>query len=811
MSTQAFYTFLDSVKLPNIILIPSIDHSMSTLVRKARSDDSSPDLPSWALLPPQRAPRTVAIRARRTFKPSTSLPETVSDIVGYPRINQYKFTPLESPDHIRLLVLHPAKYEEDRIECQLITTSLACDAPRYIYEALSYTWGTESPRHKIYIRADSPSPSSYSLRDEARHIIHKIYYIRTNLFEALKVFRRLDQPLVMWIDALYIDQDSQKEKTRQVLKMADIYNRAKNVCIWLGNGNDQTHLGMEFIPRVLDLDQFDRLVNDVSAAEEWYALAKLMTRQWFTRRWVVQELALARQATLHCGRGCVNWSDFADAVALLVLKLDIVKALLAKAGHLHQKSYDIGDIKGLGANVLVNATSNLFRKADDGTILERLSGIETLVSSLLTFEATDPKDTIYALLAIAQDTSMMSDMEDTSEPVELPDLNSKPGAGSPALSFRSTDEIPRFKADYRKPYVEVCKDYTEFCIQSSGSLDVICRHWAPIPKRIETTTVQALRIERNQSPACHEELPSWIPLLKEATFGNPQDALNGRVNGDSLVSRPGRRTYNASRGKRADAHFGHALPSDLDEGRLCKSSLDDETRSNTNADTHCIAQGNTDQNLEAISHDGSGKAGYVARMVRHSELSMYVEGIRIDTVAELTPRMASGMIFKECLEMGGWAEDPADDDRESTVPDRLWRTMVANRGPDGINPPSWYQRASEHAIAARTRTGDIEVKTLIGPNKASVMVEFLKRVQSVVWNRKFLKSRTRELLGLASWRGEKNDMICILMGCSVPVLLRKRETGNNTYFELIGECYVHGIMDGQAMKWKLKKTWFELR
>ena len=41
-----------------------------------------------------------------------------------------------------------------------------------------------------------------------------------------------------------------------------------------------------------------------------------MTKPWFSRRWVIQEIALAKRATIHCGTHQIPWSDFAEAVAL---------------------------------------------------------------------------------------------------------------------------------------------------------------------------------------------------------------------------------------------------------------------------------------------------------------------------------------------------------------------------------------------------------------------------------------------------------------------------------------------------------------
>ena len=39
--------------------------------------------------------------------------------------------------------------------------------------------------------------------------------------------------------------------------------------------------------------------------------------------------------------------------------------------------------------------------------------------------------------------------------------------------------------------------------------------------------------------------------------------------------------------------------------------------------------------------------------------------------------------------------------------------------------------------------------------------------------------------------------MCILYGCSVPVLLRQQS--DEMGYAVVGECYVHGMMDGEAI------------
>jgi hypothetical protein len=43
----------------------------------------------------------------------------------------------------------------------------------------------------------------------------------------------------------------------------------------------------------------------------------------------------------------------------------------------------------------------------------------------------------------------------------------------------------------------------------------------------------------------------------------------------------------------------------------------------------------------------------------------------------------------------------------------------------------------------------------------------------------------------------EGDMVCIVGGAQVPLILREENKG---ILKFIGECYVHGIMDGEAVK-----------
>ncbi|PYH35828.1 HET domain-containing protein [Aspergillus neoniger CBS 115656] len=51
-------------------------------------------------------------------------------------------------------------------------------------------------------------------------------------------------------------------------------------------------------------------------------------------------------------------------------------------------------------------------------------------------------------------------------------------------------------------------------------------------------------------------------------------------------------------------------------------------------------------------------------------------------------------------------------------------------------------------------------------------------------------------IGLVPQKTQEGDFVCVLFGCSVPVILRKQ----GSHYIFIGESYVHGIMDGEAIQ-----------
>jgi hypothetical protein len=348
-------------------------------------------------LPPRHPSRTGHRNLRqKPYSPNSdgrcrSFAETARD---FARKNEYEYTFLRVGEQIRILHLNAGQGDET-LRCTLVPATL-----HTTYEALSYYWGIDEPINEIKIQ-NYDSRQHLSMLNIQEHK----FYIRSNLFQALRALREPDRAVHLWMDAICINQDDDDEKRQQVAMMEYIYSKATSVVIWLGEPTKQcpSNVAFDFVRKVCDLRSFDTLLAE-KYLDDWEALAKLMRNVWFSRRWVVQELALAREAFLRSGKHMVHWDDFADAIAFYVLRFERIKKMRRTVTLDPDDPDPLREVGKLSPNVLVDATSNLFRKDERGDVVEHRMTLEALISTLTAYEASDPRDTVYAVLSLAKDT-----------------------------------------------------------------------------------------------------------------------------------------------------------------------------------------------------------------------------------------------------------------------------------------------------------------------------------------------------------------------------------------------------------------------
>lgn len=700
---------------------------LSVITRIAPNKSPEDNRPKPQFKVPKRAAPIPIERFRHRFRSDPTSPISLSStrekILHAARLAQlklYKYSPI-GEDQIRLLRIAPGDVGDEI--CVTLQTVDVKDLKDILeYEALSYHWGEGEAEHPVWVK-DQFTGSIQHFDDVVRLKMQRLY-IKPNLYKALKSLRQKEHEVMLWVDAVCINQSDEQEKKAQVLKMANIYSMAERVCIWLGSGDGRSDNAMEFIRQIVDLRGIDDLIADPQYASQWADLVDLLRSSWFSRRWVIQELALANEATVHCGKQEVHWDDFKDAIGIFHRHFNTVREGLTDPKDFALNA--IGELEPLGAKLLVDVSSNIFRRDTNGSILESTKELEYLVSTLSTFDTSDPRDTIHSLRNIAKE---------------------KPDSGNPPP-----------KPDYSKNLLEVYTDFIDWVVKTSGSIDIICRHWA-IPERD--------KVPKGVNYPRLVELPSWIQVISESPYGRGEEVFKGRKYGDSFVGLPGRRCYNASPKMNADIRFEAVSlqrPNNLTNGTISP------------------------------------------RNQVPSDSTLIVKGLLIGNITWASDPIPDGIIPQRCLEKAGWSEGLSN--QVFKAPDKLWRTIVADRGPDGAEIPSWYHRACLYCLVNSTTNGHINTRDLLeSKGQPSIVKDYLRRVQAVTWNRVFLEATpptgaetdTENLFGLAPPKTQQGDSVCIFFGCSVPCIIRRKQNSEMEEFEFIGEAYIYGKMDGEAI------------
>lgn len=70
----------------------------------------------------------------------------------------------------------------------------------------------------------------------------------------------------------------------------------------------------------------------------------------------------------------------------------------------------------------------------------------------------------------------------------------------------------------------------------------------------------------------------------------------------------------------------------------------------------------------------------------------------------------------------------------------------------------------------------------------------------------------KKYLASAPWTAQEGDIIVLFSGAHLPFVLRRNSTPDENCYSLVGACYVHGIMDGEAFPDnEAELSWFRIR
>lgn len=258
---------------------------------------------------------------------------------------QYIYKPLQGVDEIRLLHIEPGLWDSNP-RCAISHHRLS-QCPRF--EALSYVWGSEEKPCKIGCGEGGTLA------------------VTRNCFAAIKRLRKLGS-LVVWIDAVCINQENNLERGHQVKNMPDIYRAAAKVLVYLGEAEDHGEEAMETLHLYKWIQPSD--------PDTTIFLRKLMQRPWFQRLWVLQEVNKAQTVTVICGDRVIPW--------------DPCFRLLVQWG---PENF-----------VRKELPYTLQIRGHDRKILESWDLLD-LMGNTRFHDCTDPRDRIFALLSMSSEDS----------------------------------------------------------------------------------------------------------------------------------------------------------------------------------------------------------------------------------------------------------------------------------------------------------------------------------------------------------------------------------------------------------------------
>lgn len=671
----------------------------------------------------------------------------------------------------------------DVIKCSLSTVNLSGSSKRE-FEAISYVWGerSEDPPHIL--------------------VDGRIFNVWVNLQAALRHFRSTTKTRTLWVDAICINQNHIQGRNQQVALMREIYHQCKRVLIWLGeNGTATTQMSQigpcqwktdftgrpphlhvhkhdeerirQFVARYkryyelpfalrhhwridsvmgayclisllaqnicLNQENFPFLSEEASQ-DIFQALGDIVSKPWWTRIWVVQELVLAPQAMVYCGNVIAPWNLYVHAAR----NYNTHRGTCCED---HYKWLQRHNIRLLEAFLLAVLEIEDLRQVWQDILRDGVSGdqntriyLRHLLWKFRNRVSSDPRDQVYALLSLVNswggERSMYVDYS-----VEMKTL------------YHVTAERT-INAD--KSLLVLAGTMAKK--EGRNVLPTWVPDWTTQPSsRFESERLQRIGLFKASNGAKMPELPVrvlWGSFLR--LHGNCVD----EVTNVSEVMTYGDRNLNKS----CDTFASWYNFVTLDGPMTAQYVTGRKTRMGAYWRTLCMdtARRNTGKNA-------SYRQGYEYQRCAPDYVQKSLD-LWIDT-ALLPHPITTGETQHQ---------------NTTPSPDDDWKVTQSNhpsRDDRWVEPPKHDDGTLNY-----------------------VEVDFA--ICSATMHRRIFVTR-QGYLGLGPPEIQNGDLVYIFAGGHVPFIVRRvqdrmilgGEAGKS--FELVGDCYVHGIMDGESMSQEL--------
>jgi hypothetical protein len=649
-----------------------------------------------------------------------------------------------------------------------------------VYFAISYVWGTDGDLDKTkgIILDGCPFP------------------VTANVHAALQEFRSMfSWPFLVWIDSICIDQENKNEKLGQIPIMREIYHLSTIVLVSFGLRSAADAKLMRFI-RDLNHDPIivktmDLFLNSYPIQEsngrddkqesiaEWFRAMFI----WESYAWICTTIAfpfikfLMMTLDIWLNRCRDSQDPNCPAEPRSTNTAQVQKLKRWKPSRQSLRAVEKEDFEEMAQQLerTFFSRSRYFNRM--WTLQEAVTGMAVMVQHCgIQIHLDAFTQTIFYLHNTTKGRLHNSLTETTAslwvvhhawirgKRLSLRELlfhcrNRDCGDGKDKiyalLGLINGRKDPRLQPDRFASIAQVYANATMYIIDSEQSLDVIC-------------------VRGGQKGPDLEGIPSWTPNFRH--FGVFDGAVC-LVNSAGLVS-----LYNSSLEKRY--LLSDVLETNSHETRLL------HTTGLYLGTVHCTSEtARPNENLEKVQK----KWHTTFSLARHRNMTWKQHKMLSDISTLLT-------LYIELHDTAEVDKNRFWDDSKDKICPLVDRVCEAT---SKDLPTSYLLTLICGRLSLSTRCNADGIHSLLrrassrGPEGQAALNSLYRALKLGMGGRRFVVL-DEGLMGVVPAGTMVGDAVAVLIGCSVPVCLR-RAAGSNEWI-LVGECYIHGYMDGEAIQ-----------
>jgi hypothetical protein len=610
--------------------------------------------------------------------------------------------------HIRLLSLHPGE-GDDELRGMVYHVPVR-EAGKY--RAVSYVWGEVKWTHSMW------TPEGTIPMTESLH-------------SALKWMRNSKEPMVLWADAVCINQNDGADKARQIRLLPLIFELATSVLAYIG---DSTHsdAALETLMQIhvkealrgrkgpwpKELPEIPLSWNGeaipLASDPIWNDIVALFERSWFHRAWILQEVVTATSVRIICGRWVVDWNDLFHAMEVVCSEASTADGF--------------SSMPSTWAPFMT-----LARHRELQAMGQRKPLIE-LLESFRHAKSTLQRDRFFSLLGFAED-----------------------------------GDHSGFEVDYQARFEDIVQKYAATFVEQGMGMQLLHRAGLNSSSSSTTTTTNNDNNKSKNNDDDNSRFPSWIP---DWTVPKQSSLCSLSERGPPLA---------AAGATRPDV-------------RCAADSVDE-----------LLVGGVVVDEIRYVS-----KTTNLPDQLRDylKEINNQVDALPSYPVHERDRESRFDVKWKVAI-AGTWRPRKVvsgDIDMRSSYTaliDYYAHVLKAkNHQQKHVLDPNTAQSNFGGGLQGKAN-GSGAPCNLMGKMGKDVIDELWARAQNYIlamqdnlsgW--KFVVTR-RGFVGVAPPAVQKGNGVAIFDGGAVPFLIRPSKKKPNA-FRLVGECYVHGIMNGEA-------------